>query len=135
MNTEIDQSLQDLKTMFESFNPDWCHELGLLLPWLTECQKQKLILSRVRYHHRASVIIFTEFSYTMFDTTVSVIIFTEFSYTMFDTNVSAHSFSHVQLFATSWTVACQVPLSMGFPMERYWSELPFLLQMFVWVYL
>ena len=67
----------------------------------------------------------------MFDTNVSVIIFTEFSYTMFDTNVSAHSFSHVQFFATSWTVACQVPLSMGFPTERYWSELPFLLQMFV----
>ena len=24
-------------------------------------------------------------------------------------------FSHVQLFATLWTVACQAPLSMGFP--------------------
>ena len=24
-----------------------------------------------------------------------------------------------------WTVACQAPLSMGFPRQEYWSELPF----------
>ena len=28
-------------------------------------------------------------------------------------------------FATPWTVACQVPLSMGFPRQEYWSVLPF----------
>ena len=33
--------------------------------------------------------------------------------------------SHVWLFATSWTVACQVPLSMGFSRQEYWSGLPF----------
>ena len=33
-------------------------------------------------------------------------------------------FSHVQLFATPWTVACQVPLSMGFSRQEYWSGLP-----------
>ena len=27
--------------------------------------------------------------------------------------------------ATPWTVTCQVPLSMGFPRQEYWSELPF----------
>ena len=27
--------------------------------------------------------------------------------------------------ATPWTVACQAPLSMGFPRQEYWSELPF----------
>ena len=26
---------------------------------------------------------------------------------------------------TSWTVACQVPLSMGFSRQEYWSGLPF----------
>ena len=26
---------------------------------------------------------------------------------------------------TPWTVACQVPLSMGFPRQEYWSGLPF----------
>ena len=31
--------------------------------------------------------------------------------------------SHVQLFATVWTVACQAPLSMGFPRQEYWSGL------------
>ena len=35
-------------------------------------------------------------------------------------------FSHVQLFATPWTVACQVLLSMGFSRQEYWSGLSFL---------
>ena len=33
--------------------------------------------------------------------------------------------SHVQLFATPWTVACQAPLSMGFSTQEYRSGLPF----------
>ena len=33
--------------------------------------------------------------------------------------------SHVQLFPTSWTVAYQVPPSMGFSRQEYWSGLPF----------
>ena len=32
--------------------------------------------------------------------------------------------SHVQLFATPWTAAHQVPLSMGFSRQEYWSGLP-----------
>ena len=28
-------------------------------------------------------------------------------------------------FPTPWTVACQAPLSMGFPRQEYWSGLPF----------
>ena len=35
------------------------------------------------------------------------------------------SFSHVQLCVTPWTVACQAPLSKGFPRQEYWSGLPF----------
>ena len=31
----------------------------------------------------------------------------------------------VWLFVTPWTVACQAPLSMWFPRQGYWSELPF----------
>ena len=34
------------------------------------------------------------------------------------------SVSHIQLFATPWTIACQAPLSMGFSRQRYWSGLP-----------
>ena len=26
---------------------------------------------------------------------------------------------------TPWTVACQAPLSMGFPRQAYWSGLPY----------
>ena len=33
-------------------------------------------------------------------------------------------FSHVQLFATLWTLACQASLSMGFSRQEYWSGLP-----------
>ena len=33
--------------------------------------------------------------------------------------------SHVWLFAITWTVACQAPLSMGFSRQEYWSGLPF----------
>ena len=33
--------------------------------------------------------------------------------------------SCVQLFATPQTVACQIPLSMGFSGQEYWSGLPF----------
>ena len=33
--------------------------------------------------------------------------------------------SCVQLFETPWTVACQAPLTMGFPRQEYWSWLPF----------
>ena len=33
--------------------------------------------------------------------------------------------SCVQLFATPWIVACQAPLSTGFPKKEYWSGLLF----------
>ena len=33
-------------------------------------------------------------------------------------------FSHVWLFVTLWTSACQAPLSMGFSRQEYWSGLP-----------
>ena len=36
------------------------------------------------------------------------------------------SLSHVWLFATPWTVAYQVPPSMGFFRQEPWSGLPFL---------
>ena len=39
--------------------------------------------------------------------------------------VCAQLFSHVWLFATPWTVACQALLSMGFPRQEYQNGLPF----------
>ena len=39
--------------------------------------------------------------------------------------VKVKSVSHVQLFATPWTVAYQAPPSMGFSRLVYWSGLPF----------
>ena len=37
----------------------------------------------------------------------------------------AQSLSRVRIFATTWTVAYQAPLSMGFSRQEYWSVLPF----------
>ena len=42
-----------------------------------------------------------------------------------DYNYSVHLLSCVRLFAILWTIACQAPLSMGFPRQEYWSGLPF----------
>ena len=39
--------------------------------------------------------------------------------------VHAQSLSHVQLFATPETVACQAPLSMEYCRKEYFSGLPF----------
>ena len=35
------------------------------------------------------------------------------------------SLNHIRLLVTSWTVAHQAPLFMGFSRQEYWSELPF----------
>ena len=50
-----------------------------------------------------------------------------YTYTLYIYNVCVFMlghFSRVWLCATLWTVACQAPLSMGFPRQRYWSVLP-----------
>ena len=39
--------------------------------------------------------------------------------------VVVYLLSCVGLSSTPWTVACQAPLSMGFPRQKYWSGLPF----------
>ena len=36
-------------------------------------------------------------------------------------HVHAHMLSCILLFATTWTVACQAPLFMGFSRQEYWS--------------
>ena len=42
----------------------------------------------------------------------------------FPKDTEVKSLSHVQLFATPWTVAQQAPPSMGFSKQEYWSGLP-----------
>ena len=44
------------------------------------------------------------------------------SYSVF---MHAQSFSHVQFFATPWTVVCQAPQSMGYSRQDDWSGLSF----------
>ena len=41
-----------------------------------------------------------------------------------DWKVKVKLLSHVRLFATPWTVAYQVPPSMGFSRQEYWCGLP-----------
>ena len=49
---------------------------------------------------------------------------TTWSYSFSFVCVCVHSFNHVQLFATLWTVALQASLSIGFPRQEYWNGLP-----------
>ena len=44
---------------------------------------------------------------------------------LFWIGVSMCTLSHVQFFATPWTVAHQASLSMGFSKQEYWRGLPF----------
>ena len=44
---------------------------------------------------------------------------------MDDERLCVCSLSHVHLCANVWPVARQVPLSMGFSRQEYWSGLPF----------
>ena len=46
-------------------------------------------------------------------------------YILLYSKVKVKSLSHVQLFVTPWTVACQSPLFMGFSRQEYWSGSPF----------
>ena len=39
--------------------------------------------------------------------------------------MAAHPLSHFRLFAASWNVPCQTPLSMEYSRHEYWSGLPF----------
>ena len=47
------------------------------------------------------------------------------SETLANQKVKVKSLSHVQLFATPWTVAYQAPPSVGFSRQECWSGLPF----------
>ena len=44
---------------------------------------------------------------------------------LFCRKTKVESLSHVQLFATPWTVAYQALMSLGFSRQEYWSRLPF----------
>ena len=46
-------------------------------------------------------------------------------YIHINSKVKVKSLSRVQLFVTPWTVAYQVPPSMGFSRQEFWSGLPF----------
>ncbi|CAI9165670.1 unnamed protein product [Rangifer tarandus platyrhynchus] len=45
--------------------------------------------------------------------------------TVYSKERKVESLSHVWLFVTPWTVACQAPLFMGFSRQEHWSGLPF----------
>ena len=48
-----------------------------------------------------------------------------FTCKIYHVNHSEMSLSHVQLFVTTWTVACRATVFMGFSRQKYQNELPF----------
>ena len=83
------------------------HILLFLFPWLVLCRKCLHIL--------ASFLCFTGGKILGLCKTRSL---------SMHACVLSHS-SQVQLFATSWIVARQAPLPLGFPRKEYWSGSPF----------
>ena len=77
------------------------------------------------------------FNYTLFKSFCKPFIFLFFLWEPYNSNVGAFNIfqrslkvkvkllSHVWLFVTQWTVACQALPSMGFSRQEYWSELSF----------
>ena len=51
-------------------------------------------------------------------TTLSLVVFLFYS-------LRVHMLSHIQLFTNPWTIAHQVPLSVEFSKQEYWSGLLF----------
>ena len=78
------------------------------------------------------------FYYTLFKSFLRPFLFLFFLWEPYNSNVGAFNIfqrslkvkvkflSHVRLFVTQWTIACQAPLSMGFSRQEYWNGLPFL---------
>ena len=52
--------------------------------------------------------------------TIQIILYIKFTVKIF-----VGVLSRIQLFVAPWTVANQVPLSMGFSRQEYWSGLPY----------
>ena len=78
--------------------------------WMTEQQQQSFISSWKTRIHPSSI--------CWVSTRCHIYIYTHIYMCMLS------CFSHVLLFATLWTVTCQVPVSMRYSREEYWSGLP-----------
>ena len=89
------------RSIFLPLSCQWCAESGSYQRLRNKCQIFRKFLSQLMSHCRAIV--------EEFISCACVLI----------------HFVHVQVFATPWTVACQVPLPMGFSRQEYWSGLPF----------
>ena len=80
--------------------------------WLVSKKNQRLVLARLRRSWNTCILLVGIQNGEARQKTVQ-------------SRSSRWSLSHVQLFATQWTVTCQAPLSMGFSRQEYWSGLPF----------
>ena len=99
----------------------------------TVIQKKPLVLSALRYFIQrwrcldlswtgATVVILGD---SMWGEDDQVHAFVSSSVPVRVMKMTVKSLSHVQLFATPWTVAYQAPLSTGFSRQEYWGGLPF----------
>ena len=73
------------------------------------------------------IFVYIDFSYIAFILNFSLICLEISSYyCVFSNTCMCCVLRCVQLFATPWTVAHQIPLSLEFSRQEYWSRLPFL---------
>ena len=97
--------------------PDFTFKCPPIFQWLSTAREQKADLGLAvnwllsLLAHFSFILLFDKYASHYVPDTVLV--------------SEAKSFSHVQLFATPWTVAYQAPPSMGFSRQECWSGLPF----------
>ena len=114
--------IQNISFTLKIFPWPYCHRQGLpqaVLPVL------EFHMTRVVWHvflclasfHEHNVCKNSSICYLQQQFTLKFFLFFFFFF-------QCQSLSHVQLFATLWTVACQAPLSMVFSRQKYWSGQP-----------
>ena len=77
-------------------------------------------------HFKAKIIFFTQCLISLYFLYFKYFNQTDFILFIFIEVGNVCGLSCIWLFGTPWTLACQAPLSMGFPRPEHWSRLPFL---------
>ena len=92
------------------------------LPFILIAPSQRQVLATINiffsldYFSYTNILIFLSLSTSSIDSCYKL---------GFSSSCMLSLFSPVWLFVTLWTIANQVPLSVGFPRQEYWSGLPY----------
>ena len=93
------------------------------LPFMLIAPSQRQVLATINIFFSHDYFSYTNILILLFLSTSSI---DSIDYKLgFSSSCMLSLFSPVWLFMTLWTIANQVPLSVGFPRQDYWSGLPY----------